>query len=104
MRAPLLLALASLVSTGVLAQANSQNTAQPLPAERQALSQEEQAGIDQGRRVQRIVIEDEGSRVDELRVGGETRSITVQPKLGGELPSYQVRPSDGARLWKLGTF
>lgn len=47
-------------------------------------------------RVQRIQIEDGGSRVDELRVGGQTQTITVQPKTG-TLPAYEVQPADGLR-------
>ncbi|MFC7206199.1 hypothetical protein ACFQOZ_04710 [Comamonas endophytica] len=47
-------------------------------------------------RVERIRVEDEGSRVDELRVGGQTRSITVTPKVG-EMPAYEVQPSEGVR-------
>ena len=43
-------------------------------------------------------IEDAGSRVDELRYGGEAQSITVQPKAG--VPEYQVR-SDGTRVWNV---
>jgi len=46
-----------------------------------------------------IRIEDAGNRIDELRVGAETRSITVQPK--GKLPSYQVEPATGERRWKV---
>ena len=46
-------------------------------------------------RIERIRIEDAGSRVDELRVGGQTQSITVQPKTGA--PAYDVLPGDGAR-------
>lgn len=45
---------------------------------------------------QRIQFEDAGSRVDELRVGGQTKSITVQPKVGNA-PAYEVQPSDGVR-------
>lgn len=67
-----------------------------------------------GRRVEQITLEDGGSRVDELREGGETRHITVQPKNGS--PAYDVRPpssgagdrshdggsgSSGPRSWKL---
>ncbi|MDA8450570.1 hypothetical protein M5C97_17035 [Acidovorax sp. NCPPB 3859] len=48
-------------------------------------------------RVERIRIEDEGSRVDELRVGGQTQSITVQPKAGTTMPEYEVQPPDGVR-------
>ena len=66
--------------------------------------------------VQKIRTEDAGSRIDELRVGGETQSITVQPKTGTSVPSYEVKPSDtnkgdapspssgdtaGARVWNV---
>ena len=37
-----------------------------------------------------------GSRVNELRIGGRTQSISVQPKTGN-LPSYEVQSPDGAR-------
>jgi hypothetical protein len=47
--------------------------------------------------IQRIHNEDAGSRIDEVRVGGQTQSITVQPKLGDNLPAYEVKPSDTAR-------
>jgi hypothetical protein len=55
--------------------------------------------------IERIRTEDGGSRIDELRVGGQTRSIVVQPKL--DVPAYEVRPADarggsglgGARVW-----
>lgn len=42
-------------------------------------------------RVEEIRHEDAGSRIDELRVGGETRTITVQPK-GGQAPPYEITP------------
>jgi hypothetical protein len=45
--------------------------------------------------IQRIRTEDAGSRIDELRVGGETQSITVQPK--ADVPAYEVLPSDATR-------
>ncbi len=56
---------------------------------------------------ERIVVDDGGARINELRVGGETRSITVQPK--GGMPAYDVRPisgadtqnTSGARTWKI---
>ena len=50
-------------------------------------------------RTERIRIEDASARIDELRVGGETRSITVQPK--GGMPAYQVQPASGERSWKI---
>jgi len=49
-------------------------------------------------RMENIVLEDAGSRVEERRVGGQTQRITVVPKTSGApLPSYEVRTNDGAR-------
>ncbi len=45
--------------------------------------------------IQRIRTEDAGSRIDEVRVGGETQSITVQPKTN--VPAYEVLPADGTK-------
>ena len=67
-------------------------------------------------RIKRIHIEDSGTRIDELRVGGETRTITVAPK--GGMPAYDLVPATanlspgttersgagangGARTWKI---
>ncbi|MBP8062207.1 MAG: hypothetical protein KAY33_05330, partial [Polaromonas sp.] len=47
------------------------------------------------RAIERIRTEDAGSRIDELRVGGETQSITVQP--AANVPAYEVRPMDASR-------
>ena len=47
------------------------------------------------RAIERIRTEDAGSRIDELRVGGETQSITVQP--AADMPAYEVRPMDASR-------
>jgi hypothetical protein len=47
------------------------------------------------RTTERIRTEDAGSRIDELRVGGETQQITVQPKT--DVPAYEVNPAEGAR-------
>ena len=46
-------------------------------------------------KIERIRIEDGGNRIDELRVGGQTQNITVQPK--GEMPAYEILPSDLGR-------
>ena len=48
-------------------------------------------------RIERIHVEDSGARVDEVRYGGQTQSITVQPKTGTPMPAYEVRANDGAR-------
>lgn len=70
-------------------------------------------------RIERIQIEDAGSRIDELRVGGQTQSIVVSPR--GGMPAYDVLPdgtgrnltrgergngaaSGGTRVWKLLSF
>lgn len=94
------LALLSLCTAGAcLAQS-------PAPAAEQAVE----------KKIERIRVEDSGSRIDELRVGGETQSITVSPK--GGMPAYEVLPasanrapsagdrnsasgSGGTRVWKI---
>lgn len=43
-----------------------------------------------GQRVERITIEDQLTRIDELRVGGQTQRIEVQPKNGA--PAYEIAP------------
>lgn len=94
MRAAPLFILLSLAASPLLAQ----NTT-PSPATGQAQERPQQAAEPadpQQQRVQRIRVEDGGSRVDELRVGGQTQSITVQPKVG-DMPAYEVQPNEGAR-------
>jgi hypothetical protein len=46
-------------------------------------------------KIERIRTEDGGNRIDEVRVGGETQSVTVQPK--APVPPYEMQPSDLAR-------
>jgi hypothetical protein len=46
-------------------------------------------------KIERIVTEDSANRIEELRVGGQLQSVTVQPK--GEAPAYEMQPSDLAR-------
>ena len=46
--------------------------------------------------VQRSKFEDEGSRVEELKIRGEVRRITVTPKVGTTVP-YEVLPAEGSR-------
>ena len=96
MRAGHPLLLLALASAPVFAQNSSQNGAQPLSDKREQLSKSEQTPDRLNQRTERIRVEDGGSRVDELRVGGQTQSITVQPKVGS-LPEYEVQPSDGVR-------
>lgn len=50
----------------------------------------------QNQKIEFIRIEDAGNRIDEVRVGGQTQSITVQPKTG-DMPAYEVPGNDQAR-------
>jgi hypothetical protein len=49
--------------------------------------------------IEHISIEDGATRIDEMRFGGQTKSITVQPK--GGMPAYDVQPETGVRTWKI---
>ncbi len=92
------LLLLALAGCPAMAQNSGQNAPQPAPNAGVQLSNQEQPQDERrSQRVQRIVVEDAGSRVDELRVGGQTQSITVQPKTGTPLPAYEVKANDGAR-------
>ncbi len=51
------------------------------------------------KRTERILIEDAGTRINELRVGAETKTITVHPK--GGMSAYDVKPDSGERSWKI---
>ena len=84
MRALCLLVLSLVAWTAVSAQ-----TAAPL------LQDQAQADPRQNQKIERIRIEDGGARIDELRVGGQTQSITVQPK--ANVPAYEFQPTDLAR-------
>jgi hypothetical protein len=46
-------------------------------------------------KIEHIRVEDAGNRIDEVRVGGQTQSIVVQPK--APVPPYEIQPSDLAR-------
>lgn len=96
MRVVISLLLLALASSPVLAQNTSQNPAKPAQNKPEQLSKSEQTSGRLNQRSERIRVEDEGSRIDEVRVGGQTQSIHVQPKVGN-LPSYELRPSDGVR-------
>jgi hypothetical protein len=46
-------------------------------------------------KIERIVHEDGGSRIEELRVGGQTQSITVRPK--ANVPAWSIAPPTPSR-------
>jgi hypothetical protein len=106
MRTALLLAAACLCSAAAAAENPSQNGPQGAPALRGALQEREQPReqLDprQNQRIERIHHEDAGSAIDELRVGGQTQQITVQPKTA-KVPRYEVK-RDGSRVWDVFSF
>ena len=62
----------------------------------QPLVQESQpSDARKNQKVERIHNEDSTTIIDEVRYGGETKSIVVQPK--GGLPEYEITPTDNAR-------
>ncbi|WP_295532402.1 hypothetical protein [uncultured Pseudacidovorax sp.] len=70
----------------------------PSPESASAAPAAESQPLD-GRRnqkIEHITVEDRGAKVDEVRYGGVTQSITVQPK-DSALPSYDIQPTDGTR-------
>ena len=79
-----------------LAAAMAQSTLSPAaPAPAAARLEQAPALPSRGNQtIERIRTEDAGARIDELRVGGETQSITVQPKTGGA--AYEVKKGEGA--------
>jgi len=96
----LMISLLLTLPLSVPAAAFAQSTA-PVPASLPATPRIEAAPPTASGRpdkaVQRIRIEDAGTRIDEVRVGGETQSITVQPKTGNKLPPYEVKPSGSTK-------
>ncbi len=84
---PLLARLSLALSAALSLPAQAQTAPVPQPPT------EAPAAPPRDQRIQRIQHEDALTRVDELRVGGETRSITVSPKNGA--PAYEIAPTPG---------
>ena len=107
MRAATLILTSCLVMTPAMAQGNGENSPQPNAQAPEQLQNQKQPADRGNQRIERIQHEDGGSRVDELRVGGETKNITVQPKVGN-VPAYEVQPenregadgTNGRRVWR----
>lgn len=107
-RLPLLIsALAMLVTGSAAAQSLTSSPASPAPSAQAAATTANTATAARPERaIERLRTQDAGSRIDELRVGGETQSISVQP--AGNAPAYEVRPANsagqegaGARFWNV---
>ena len=103
MRSRLLLILSLLVCTAVSAQTPPAAPVAPAAAPiapAPALTRQEQEKADraEGRRNQKVELihlEDSANVIDEVRYGGQTQSITVQPK--NKMPEYEVQPNDLSR-------
>ena len=68
------------------------------PAPALTAQEQEKADRAEGRRnqkVERIHLEDSANVIDEVRYGGQTQSITVQPK--AKMPEYEIQPTDLSR-------
>ena len=90
--------LLALASAPALAQNASQNAIQPSADGRgQLLEREQQAEGRHNQRIEHIVVEDAGSRVQELRVGGLSQCISVHPEPRTPPPAYAVRLRGAAR-------
>lgn len=96
MRAVHLFLLLGLAASPLLAQTTPPIAPKGNADKREQLPNPEQMQGRNNQRTERIRVEDEGSRVDELRVGCQTQSINVQPK-GSDMPAYEVKSPDGAR-------
>jgi hypothetical protein len=100
------------------AQNMQENGLKPNGIQHKQLLNQEQIGADKGQKIERIRQEDALTRIDEVRVGGQTQSIDVQPK--ADVPAYQVAPiaggsagpaqqgsppsAQGVRTWKIFSF
>jgi hypothetical protein len=91
-----ILALPLCLLIGGAAQAQTAGSAKP---PQPASSSPKSAKLAPDQATQHIVIEDASTRIDEVRVGSETKSIDVHPKNG--MPAYQVAPKSGERTWKV---
>jgi len=77
-----------------VAAVHAQTSSQPVPVAPAASADAREEGR-RNQKIENIHVEDGGAKVDEVRYGGQTQSITVQPK--ADVPSYQVLPNDGGR-------
>jgi hypothetical protein len=88
------LAIACVAAAGAaLAQAPA-SPATPVPEASTPGKELQGADGRHNQKIERIHIDDGGTKVDELRVGGETKDITVTPK---RMPPYEVQPTNPSR-------
>lgn len=88
-------ALLALVCAVPVVAVQAQTAAQPAPVTPAEAKADARPEGRRNQKIENIHVEDGGASVDEVRYGGQTQSITVQPK--ANVPSYQVLPNDGGR-------
>ncbi len=102
---PAQVALATLVCCFGVASAQTAQTAAPASNAARPAAPEQPANSNpssSNQLIERIRVENSEVRIDEVRFGGETRSISVVPK--GGFPAYDVQPRTGERTWKILNF
>jgi hypothetical protein len=95
MQARFLVLPALLAGAAALAQPAGSTSPQPASGKAEPLQNQEQIEGRKNQKVERIRHEDSGSTIEEVRYGGQTQSITVQPK--ANVPEYEITPTDLAR-------
>jgi hypothetical protein len=65
-----------------------------LPAFAQAPAEREKLDPRKNQKIEHLTVEDKSNRIDEVRVGGQSQSVKVQPK---GAPAYEMQPTDLAR-------
>jgi len=87
--------LALLAFCCIASLAQAQTATQPVPVAPSVQETRTPLNSRQNQTIEHIHVEDGGAKVDEVRYGGQTQSISVQPK--ANVPSYEVLPNDGGR-------
>jgi hypothetical protein len=89
---------AAITSTAAWSQSESPAAPESAASEPAASAAQAEAAPQRGGEpaIRRSSVEDDNLRVDELRVRGETKRITVQGKRGGPT-SYEIVPAEGGR-------
>ena len=77
------------------AQMDGKNSLESPPIGDSLLSNREHGKLRGDQTIERLQYEDSAATISELRVGGQSRAISVQPKL--PLPAWQVLQGEGAR-------
>ena len=96
MSSPMLLARRTRLASLVLACAAPAAAVFAQNPQPQAQTDPDKAAGRQNQKIERIHVEDGNATVDELRVGGQTESITVKPR--SNAPAYNVMPNEAERM------